>query len=152
MVPLFMLSISLWNRWVTTTWAKKHHCPRLEWRNSSVPKEAMNDWQWVDENHWVICPETRFESTGNNVFNWCSWLHQRRSHLSEETWINSNSTKILYWFLVTGRLWQLGLLSGWRTGAIKQSLQRRHLKNPSSWCCALYAVVFTIFWEFTDKM
>lgn len=38
--------------------------------NSWIPKEALNERQWVEEeesSHWVISPRTRFDSTGNNV-------------------------------------------------------------------------------------
>lgn len=52
----------IYSMWVTTTWAKKPHCPVSIPR---MPKQAVNKHEWVDTNHWVIGPQTH--SPGNNV-------------------------------------------------------------------------------------
>lgn len=96
MVFLFMLSSSLWYIWVTASWAKKPYCPSLEWMNSSIPKEALNEHQWVDENHWVISPQTQIDSTGNNValINVYSST-KKKLFVRTNRWINSFSSLIL---------------------------------------------------------
>ena len=58
----------------------------------------------MDDNHWVICPEYHFDSAGNNFcFNQCL-VFTKEEAICQKTQTDSNSNKILHWFLETGRL------------------------------------------------
>lgn len=107
MALLFMLSNSLRDIWVTTTWAKKHYCPNIKWMNSWIPEEVLNKRHQAEENHWVISSQTRFDSTGNNVA-----LISVYSLPKKNPFVRWNERINSFFFFFTYSQEQAGLLSG----------------------------------------